>query len=75
VTQAQFSLWTEAAAIEHSNGFADKPDHPAENMTWHQARSFCQWLMDTVTSIFAHVCHADDIDWRCSVLARHDVTE
>jgi len=44
VTQAQFAVWTRAAKIKHKNHFADHSDHPAENMTWHQAADYCDWL-------------------------------
>ena len=44
VTQAQFGLWTQAEGIEHENEFKDRPEHPAENMDWRQAVSYCDWL-------------------------------
>jgi formylglycine-generating enzyme required for sulfatase activity len=40
VTQAQFAIFRK----EHKNHFEGKPDHPAENMTWHDAVAFCEWL-------------------------------
>ena len=40
VTQEQFAVWKP----EHENGFAGKAKHPAENMTWHDAAAFCEWL-------------------------------
>jgi formylglycine-generating enzyme required for sulfatase activity len=46
VTQAQFSVWTETDKIMHQNYFLNHPDHPANNMTWHQAAGYCRWLME-----------------------------
>ena len=46
VTQQQFAVWTESAAIEHTNHFPDKDAHPAENMSWHEAMHYCQWLSE-----------------------------
>ena len=40
VTQEQFAVWSP----EHKNGFPNNPFHPAENLDWHQAVSFCEWL-------------------------------
>lgn len=40
ITQAQFA----AFKPEHQNGFPDKPAHPAENIDWHEARAFCDWI-------------------------------
>jgi formylglycine-generating enzyme required for sulfatase activity len=31
----------------HENHFANKPDHPAENMDWNQAAAFCEWINKT----------------------------
>jgi formylglycine-generating enzyme required for sulfatase activity len=47
VTQAQFEVWTKAEGIEHRNDFAGRADHPAENMSWHEAVGFCEWLTRT----------------------------
>lgn len=55
VTQAQFAAWTGSPAYaawrasrsqkeEHENGFKDRPEHPAENLTWHEARAYALWL-------------------------------
>jgi eukaryotic-like serine/threonine-protein kinase len=44
VTQEQFAVWTRAKKIEHKNDFDGNPDHPAEQMTWHQAVEYCDWL-------------------------------
>ncbi len=52
VTQAQFALWTEAEKIDHKNHFEGRPDHPAENMDWHQAENFCDWLTKTKSAEF-----------------------
>lgn len=40
VTQEQFV----AFKPDHKNHFADRPNHPAESMTWHDAVAFCEWL-------------------------------
>lgn len=44
VTQRQYAASPEHA--EHRNGFPEKPNHPAESMTWHDARRYCQWLSE-----------------------------
>jgi formylglycine-generating enzyme required for sulfatase activity len=44
VTQEQFGVWTKAKKIKHKNYFEGNPDHPAEEMTWHQAVEYCDWL-------------------------------
>ena len=31
-------------AEPHANHFPDKPNHPAENVTWWEARGFAEWL-------------------------------
>jgi formylglycine-generating enzyme required for sulfatase activity len=46
VTQEQFACWKP----EHKNGFPDRPRNPAENLDWHEANQYCQWLQNT----FAH---------------------
>jgi len=43
VTQAQFGV----GKPDHENHFPGKPEHPAENLTWHEAGEFCQWLDGT----------------------------
>jgi formylglycine-generating enzyme required for sulfatase activity len=40
VTQAQFAAWKP----EHENSFKNRPDNPAEDVTWHEAREYCRWL-------------------------------
>ena len=40
VTQRQYGL----CFPEHENGFPNKPNHPAESMTWNDARHFYHWL-------------------------------
>jgi len=44
VTQSQFGVWTKAAGIKHSNHFSGRPDHPAETLSWDEAKGFCEWL-------------------------------
>jgi len=51
VTQAQFAAWTESENIDHENEFHGNPNHPAENMDWHQAREWCEWLMTVCNKI------------------------
>ena len=50
VTQAQFDVWTKLHQIEHAHHFSGNPNHPAENVTWHQATDFCRWVADTHAS-------------------------
>jgi formylglycine-generating enzyme required for sulfatase activity len=40
VTQREFACFRP----EHENAFAGNPDHPAENLSWHDAREFLAWL-------------------------------
>lgn len=40
VTQRQYAV----RFPEHKNGFPDRDDHPAEEMTWQDARRYCEWL-------------------------------
>jgi formylglycine-generating enzyme required for sulfatase activity len=67
VTQAQFALWTEAEGIDHKNHFAGRPDHPAENMDWRQAVSFCDWLTRTKGAQFPDgfrlACLPTEAEW------------
>ena len=44
VTQIQFRAWTQAQGIKHKNHFEGKEQHPAENLTWFEARRYCNWL-------------------------------
>ncbi len=55
VTQRQFAQWTRSEAYSawrevhghgesHVNHFSDRPEHPAEQVTWHEASGFCDWL-------------------------------
>ncbi len=60
VTQEQFAVWTDSAeharwlagvgkSLEeepHKNNFPGNPRHPAENVSWHLALGFAQWLAD-----------------------------
>ena len=52
VTQAQFDVWTQATGHSHAHHFKGKPDHPAENLTWHEAMEFCGWLTETCAKQF-----------------------
>ncbi len=40
VTQRQIACFRP----DHKYGFAGKPDHPAEQIDWHEARAFLTWL-------------------------------
>jgi len=59
VTQAQFRRWTKTEACKrwrkdfggshnlegpHENHFEGNPRHPAERVSWWEARAFCEWL-------------------------------
>jgi formylglycine-generating enzyme required for sulfatase activity len=63
VTQAQFAQWTQTPACmkwlaankdeveggkPHQNHFADRQDHPAENLSWHEATAFAEWFTRTI---------------------------
>ena len=43
VTQEEYAKWKP----EHVNGFPNQPRNPAENMDWHEANKYCQWLKET----------------------------
>lgn len=40
VTQGQFAQWKP----EHKNYFPNRPDHPAEQISWRDAVDYCGWL-------------------------------
>ena len=50
VTQRQFQAWTRSDDYQknfenaHKNHFEGKSEHPAESLSWHQAKGFCNWL-------------------------------
>jgi formylglycine-generating enzyme required for sulfatase activity len=48
VTQRQFAVWTAAVGITHKNYFsgAQYGEHPAERMSWFEARDYCAWLTE-----------------------------
>ncbi len=46
VTQRQYAVFRS----EHGNGFPGNPGHPAEDMTWHDAVAFCEWLLERLRS-------------------------
>ena len=51
VTQAQFQDWTTRRGIKHENRFPNRGRHPAENLTWHQAVQFCDWLTQEIPGL------------------------
>ena len=67
VTQAQFALWTRAEGVEHKNHFADHLDHPAENMDWRQAVSYCDSITRTKQAEFPSgfhlACLPSEAEW------------
>lgn len=65
VTQAQFALWTEAEGIEHEHDFGGHPDHPAENVDWHQANAYGAWLTQTKGQEFPGLmaCLPTEAEW------------
>ena len=67
VTQAQFALWTSSERINHTNHFAGHPIHPAENMDWRQAVTFCAWLTrlkaGELPPGFALACLPTEAEW------------
>jgi len=50
ITQRQYAV----RFPDHQNGFPGRDEHPAESMTWHDARRYCQWL---------HEHRLDDPGW------------
>jgi formylglycine-generating enzyme required for sulfatase activity len=48
VTQRQFAVWTAAEGRTHKNEFsgAQYGEHPAESMSWFEARDYCAWLTE-----------------------------
>ncbi len=60
VTQEQFAVWTgspeyrtwlevnrhliDGSAEPHRNGFSGRAMHPAESLSWYEARGFVEWL-------------------------------
>jgi len=60
VTQRQFDVWTGSEAYlewfkaygrercndgkPHNSHFEKKPDHPAKQLTWHEANEYAEWL-------------------------------
>jgi formylglycine-generating enzyme required for sulfatase activity len=43
VTQQEFACFRK----DHQNGFAGKPNHPVENVSWHDAQEFLRWMKET----------------------------
>lgn len=59
VTQRQLALWTGSAdytawceargqSDRHANRFGDRPEAPADSVTWFEARGYCAWLRSRV---------------------------
>ncbi len=44
VTQQQFAVWTKQAGVDHENDLLGNNTHPAENMSWFEAKQYCDWL-------------------------------
>ena len=45
VTQGQFRAWVESESIDHKNPLDGLDNNPVTSVNWHEARRFCQWLM------------------------------
>lgn len=76
VTQAQFALWTKSAEIDHTNHFDGRPNHPAENMTWHEAVAFCDWLTETKAAEVPdglRVCLPSEAQWEYACRGHADI--
>ncbi len=69
VTQAQFELGKPG----HENGFPGKPTHPAEQMTWHDAVAYCEWLTRVCRAQLPEGMEAKlptEIEWEYACRAR-----
>ena len=47
VTQEQFDVWPGAAERGEDHWPAGKANHPANNLSWHDAMQYCDWLTRT----------------------------
>ena len=51
ITNAQYAAYVQAKGVAHPvTGWEQKIDHPIVNVSWKDARAYCQWLNDLRSS-------------------------
>lgn len=68
VTQEQFGVWTKATRKVHENESKGQTFNPAESMSWHEAKDYCEWLCAVVSkasfpSGFEVFCMPTEAEW------------
>ncbi len=67
VTQSQFAIWTAAECVTHKKHFENRPENPAESLSWRNAGAYCAWLAKAKSSElpdgFPLVCLPTEAEW------------